>query len=111
MEQGEAQTTARPTQDTYREKERGPTGPPRRSIGCEPTPRDDPVEVRLVVQGLPPGMEDREAPDVRAPMVRVACHGQAGLGHGLQEEVLDHPRVLERAWAEGMREGQPPMDT
>ena len=43
-------------------------------------------------------------------MVRIACHSQEGLGHGLKEEVIHHPRVLERQWAEGMREGKHHMD-
>ena len=64
----------------------------------------------MVVQRLPPGMQHREEPDVRAQMVRIACHGQEGLSHGLKEEVVHHPRVLEREWAEGMREGKHHMD-
>jgi hypothetical protein len=43
-------------------------------------------------------------------MVRIACHGQEGLGPSLKEESRHPPWVLERAWAEGMREGQHHMD-
>jgi hypothetical protein len=55
-------------------------------------------------------MQHREAADLCPQMVRIACHGQEGLGHGLQEEGIQHPRVLEREWAEGMREGKHHMD-
>src|SRR5262249_61972564 len=64
----------------------------------------------MVVQRLPPGMQHGEAPDVRAQMVRIASHGQEGLSHSLKEEGIHHPRVLEREWAEGMREGKHHMD-
>ena len=109
-EHGEEQTTEHPTQDPDREEERWPTSQPLHPIRCEPTPRDDTVEVGMVVQRLPPGMEDREETDVCAQMARIAGHGQEGLGHGLKEERIHHPRVLEREWAEGMREGKHHMD-
>ena len=64
----------------------------------------------MVVQCLPPGMQHREKPDLRPQMVRIACHRQEGLGHGLKEEGIQHPRVLERQWAEEMREGKASMD-
>ena len=64
----------------------------------------------MVVQGLPPRMQHREEPEVRAQMVRIAGHGQQGLGHRLKEEGIQHPRVLEREWAEEMREGKDHMD-
>src|SRR5437764_979099 len=43
-------------------------------------------------------------------MVRIACHSQEGLGHGLKEEGIHHPRVVERQWAEEVREGKDYMD-
>jgi hypothetical protein len=60
----------------------------------------------MVVQGLPPGMQHREQPDVCAQVVRIARHRQEGLGHGLKEEGIHHPRVVQREGAEGMREGK-----
>jgi hypothetical protein len=60
----------------------------------------------MVVQCLPPGMQYRENPDVCAQVVRIARHSQEGLGHGLKEEGIQPPRVLQREWAEGMREGK-----
>ena len=59
-----------------------------------------------MVQRLPPGMQHREKLDLRAQMVRIAGHGQEGLGHRLEEEGIQHPRVLEREWAEAMWEGK-----
>ena len=64
----------------------------------------------MVVQCLPPGMQRREKPDVCAQVVRIARHSQEGLGHGLKEEGIHHPRVLERQWAEELREGKYHMD-
>jgi hypothetical protein len=55
-------------------------------------------------------MQHREEPDVRAQMVRIAGHGQQGLGHSLKEEGIQDPRVLEREWAKEMREGKHHMD-
>ena len=64
----------------------------------------------MVVQCLPPGMQHREEPDVRAQMVRIAGYGQQGLGHSLKEEGIQHPWVLEREWAQEMWEGKHYMD-
>src|SRR5262249_37473628 len=64
----------------------------------------------MVVQRLAPGMQHGEESDLRPQMVRIACHGQEGLGHRLKEESIQHPRVLEPEWAEGMREGKHHMD-
>jgi len=55
-------------------------------------------------------MQHRDETNVRAQVVRIACHGQEGLGHGLKEEGIYHPRVLERQWAEEMRERKHHMD-
>jgi hypothetical protein len=55
-------------------------------------------------------MQHREKPDIGAQVVRIACHGQEGLRHGLKEESIHHPWVLERQWAEEMREGKDHMD-
>jgi len=55
-------------------------------------------------------MQHREKPDVCAQVVRIACHSQEGLGNGLKEEGIHHPRVSEREWAEEMREGKDHMD-
>jgi hypothetical protein len=43
----------------------------------------------MVVQCLPPGMQHREKPDVCAQVVRIACHSQEGLGHGLKVAMLN----------------------
>jgi hypothetical protein len=55
-------------------------------------------------------MEYREAPDVRAQMVRITGHGQEGFGHSLKEEIVHHPWVLQREGTEGMGEGKHHMD-
>src|ERR671925_663995 len=64
----------------------------------------------MVVERLPPGMQHREEPDLRPQMVRIACYSQERLGHRLKEEVVQHPRILEREWAQGMRESKHHMD-
>jgi hypothetical protein len=64
----------------------------------------------MVVQRLPPSMQHGEASNLRPQMVRIACHSQEGLGHRLKEEGIHPPWVLEREWAEGMREGKHHMD-
>ena len=64
----------------------------------------------MVVQCLPPGMQHGEESDLRPQMVRIACHGEEGLGHRLKEEGIHPPRVLEREGTEGMRESKHHMD-
>src|SRR5215510_1799588 len=60
----------------------------------------------MVGQRLPPGRQHGEESDLRPQMVRIACHSEEGLGHRLKEEGIQHPRVVEREWAEGMRESK-----
>jgi len=55
-------------------------------------------------------MEHREKADLRAQMAWIAGHGQEGLGHGLKEQGIEHPRVLECEGTEGMGEGKHRMD-
>src|SRR5215470_6032410 len=64
----------------------------------------------MVVQRLAPGMQHGEESDLRPQMVRIACHGQEGLGHRLKEEGIQPPWVLEREWAQEMWEGKHHMD-
>src|SRR5262245_8536165 len=64
----------------------------------------------MLVQRLPPGMEHRKKADLRAQMAWIAGHGQERLGHGLQEQGREHPRVLEGEGTEGMGEGKHHMD-
>src|SRR5215510_12058419 len=64
----------------------------------------------MVVQGLLPGMQHREEPDVGVQMARIASHCQEGFSYGLKEEMVEHLRVLERERTEGMREGKHHMD-
>jgi hypothetical protein len=109
-EPGQEETTAHPTQDTDWEEDGRSTGLPLCPVGGPPARRDDTVERGMGVQGVPPGLQHREAPAVGAQLVRLACHGPEGLSHGLQEERVAHPRVVERARTAGMRAGKPAMD-
>ena len=64
----------------------------------------------MMVQGLAPGMQDREEADVGAEMPRIACHGQEGVGHGLKQARIEGTRVLQHQRAEGMREREHHME-
>src|SRR5712691_5745921 len=58
-------------EDTDGQEEVGPTWHPTRAIRCHPPSGEDTMQMGMMVQLLPPGVQHGEAPDLRAEMLRV----------------------------------------
>jgi len=54
------------TEDAYREEETFGTREPGGAVQCQATRRNEAMEMGMMVQGLTPGMQDREKPDLSA---------------------------------------------
>ena len=68
------------------------------------------MEMRVMVELLAPGMEHRQAADVRPEMLRVPGDVLERLRHGTKEQAIEHTRGLERQGTEGMRQCKHHMD-
>ena len=54
------------------------------------------MQMRMMVQLLVPGVEHREAPNLRAEMLRVSGDVLECLGDGAKEQPIEQARILER---------------
>ena len=86
------------------------TGQPLGPIGGQPAAGNDTVEMGMMVQGLAPGMQHREEADVRARDAADRGPRSGGSRPRPERGGIERARVLEREWAEGMREGKHHMD-
>ena len=77
---GQEEPPEAPTENLHREEEVGATGDPPGAVRCEAPSREDTVEMRVMVELLAPGMQDGEAADLCAEMLRVParCPGAFG---------------------------------
>jgi hypothetical protein len=82
------------------EEKAGRRGDPARAVGGEGAPRDDAVEVEVLRQILPPGVQDGRDPEVAAEMAGIAAEGGEGVGGGVEEEGVEEPGL---PWARALR--------
>ena len=53
------------------------------------------VQMRMMQQILPPGMQDGEETDLRSQMFRIAGNGQQGFRGGAEQNAVDRLFVIE----------------
>ncbi len=63
-------------EDAHRQEEAGPGSDPVLTIRGETSGRDQTVQVRVVLQGLAPGMQDSHKSDLGPEMFGVSGHSQ-----------------------------------
>jgi hypothetical protein len=83
-----------PTQHFHREKELPAAPNPTRIVVRDSAPRDNAMEVRMMVKVLSPGMQHGQKADAGAQMFWIGGNLQQGLGGGLEQEAVKHPLVL-----------------
>ena len=94
---------------TGRKKPR-PAGDPARAVGREPAAGHDAVDVGVVLQGLPPGVQDGQEADLGPEVLGVGGDLLQGLRGGPEQQVVDDPRVLQGDRPERRREGEDDME-
>ena len=52
------------------------------------------MQMRVMQQGGPPGVQDGEEANLRAQMFGIGSYGAQSLGRGLEEDVVNHLLVL-----------------
>jgi hypothetical protein len=98
------------TEDLHREKKVWATGDPPGSVGRQAPSGEDTVEMRMMVELLTPGMEHREAAEVRPEMLGVASDVLERLCHHAKEHAVQHAGIVEAQGAEGVRQCKHHMD-
>jgi hypothetical protein len=93
-----------------RRKRRLRTFTGRKKCGRQASSGEDTVEMRVMVELLAPGMEHRQAADVRPEMLRVPGDILERLRHGPKEQAIEHTRVVEAQGTEEMRQRKDDMD-
>jgi hypothetical protein len=64
------------------------------------------MDMRVMGQGLPPGMENREAADPRAQPARIGGERRHGVGGCLEQDRVDDGLVLEGDLGDRRRHGE-----
>src|SRR5262249_6208322 len=95
-----------PTEDFHGQEEIGGAWHPAGAVWSAASTWNDTVEVRMVLQLLAPGVQDRQKADVRAEMRRLSGHGQEGFRDGAKEEGVEEPWVLESQCIQRIGEGK-----
>jgi hypothetical protein len=109
-EPGQQEAPEHPTEHAHRQEEGGAARQPLGALWRQPAAGDHTVEMGMMMQGVAPGMQDREEAQVGAEMPRIAGDREEGFGHGLQQARLERARVLQPDRAEGMREREDHME-
>jgi hypothetical protein len=68
------------------------------------------VQVRVMLELLAPGVQHRQAPNLRPEMRGVASDVQESLGHSAKQQGIEHTRILEGEGAEVLWEGKDGVD-
>jgi len=79
---------------------------PYATIGSKASSGNDVVYMGMMLEVLPPGMEDTEKPDLRAEVFGVAGKFEQRSGTGAEEQVIKQTLVLEDESGELVRQGE-----
>lgn len=82
------------TEDFDWEKESLPATDPTGMVGTEPSPRYDTMQMWMVMEGVPPGMQRCQKTDDSTQMLWVSGYLQQSLRSGLKKQSVNHPLVL-----------------
>ena len=93
-EQFQEAPTEEAREHPHGQEEPGPAGDPALTVRGEPAARHHAMQVRVVHQVLPPGMEDGEEADLGAEVPGIGGNGAQRLGGGGEEQIVDHRLVL-----------------
>ncbi len=79
---------------------------PSRAVGREPATRHNAMHMGVVLEVLPPGVEDGQEADLSPEVSGIGGDVQQGLRGGPEQQVVDNPRVLQGERAESRRQGE-----
>ena len=90
----------------HRQEEARPAGDPARAVGREAAARHDAMDMRMMVQGLAPGVQHGDEADLGAEMLGIGGDRAQRLGRGLEQDGVDRSLVLEGDRGDRRRQGE-----
>jgi hypothetical protein len=105
----EEQRTEPTGEDAHRQEEPRPARHPSSLVWREAAARDNAVQMRVVLQGLPPGMQHRDCADLCPEMLGIGGDVTHRIGRGAEQDVVDCALVLERDLGCRRRQGEDDM--
>ncbi len=89
------QATEQTGQDSHRQEESWSTSDPALAIGGESSTGNDAMNMRMVEQVLPPGVEYGEESDFGTQVLGIGGDGAQRLGCGTEKDAVEDPFVVE----------------
>jgi len=96
LQLSEEQSAKQPGENPYRQKEAWTARDPALTVWSHSTAGHHAVQMRVMQQILPPGMQDGNEADLGTQMFGVARDGAQRLGSGSKQDVVHHGLVLVR---------------
>src|SRR4029450_13167400 len=97
-------------EDGNREEEARPRVDPAGPVWRQSAHGHHAVDVGMMLQALPPGVQDHQAADVTTQALGIARDLEQGLGRGVKQQVVHHPLVDEREARARLRDGRGEVD-
>jgi hypothetical protein len=94
VESFQKQAAEQTRQHAHRQEETGAAGHPAVVIGGQAAAWHDAVQMRMVLEILPPGVQYGEEADLGAQVLGIACNGQQSISRGAEQDVINHCLVL-----------------
>jgi hypothetical protein len=103
LQVAQEQSTEHPRQHPDRQEEPRPARDPAFAVRCDPAARDKEMNVWVMQEILPPGVQHTEEADLGAEMLGIHCDGAQGLRRRPEQDIVDHGLVLERDGGDQVR--------
>ena len=94
--QSQKLTPEHAAEHAHRQEESGPAGDPARAIESQPASRHDAMHMRMVLEVLAPGVEDRQDSDLGPEMLGIGGDLLQRFGGGSEQKAVDLPLILKR---------------
>ena len=94
--QSQELTPEHAAEHAHRQEESGPAGNPARAIESQPTSRHDAMHMRMVLEVLAPGVEDRQDSDLGPEMLGIDGDLLQRFGGGSEQKAVNLPLILKR---------------
>ena len=109
LQLSQEQPTKKACKHPHRQEEAGPAGDPACAVERGSAAGNDTMDVRMVLQGLAPGVENHGGAELGAKMSRIGGDGGECFGCGTEQDCIDGSLVLERDLTGQRRQGEDDM--
>src|ERR1700681_3836147 len=104
------QSAEQPREHAHRQEEAGATSDPAAAVERRSAAGNDAMDVRMMLQGLTPGVENHGHAELGAEMPGISRNGGERLGGRAEQDRIDRGLVLERDLADRRRQREDEME-